>query len=257
MSFVEDSIGILLSSFFYLLYINQVLLILFLATLIFFIILRNIHVRNSTFFPNVISTLIKKITYQNQKKSVESRMGHYGELSKRQRVLPVLIPLLITIVIAYIVLNHYVFLAIVTSGSMSPALEVKDLVLIQNLHVNPQQGDIVMFNTKKARMPVIHRVHSVSGDVIKTKGDAVAFPDDWTLKKETIQGEAILFKGEPIIVKNIGEYLLFDSDKVQITKYGSEMHRVSQILKNVKKLGFTIFIICILLYIFLAASSKH
>ena len=257
MSFVEDSIGILLSSFFYLLYANQILLILFFSTLIFFIILRNIHVRNSTFFPNVINTLIKKITYQNQKKSVESRVGHYGELSKRQRVLPVIVPLFITIFIAYIILNHSVFLAIVTTGSMSPALEVTDLVLIQNLHVNPQQGDIIMFNIKKVKMPVIHRVYSVSGDAIKTKGDAVAVPDDWTLKKEKIQGEAVLFQGKPIIVKNIGEYLLFDPNKVQITKYGSEMHRVSQILKNVKKLGFTIFIICILLYIFLAASSKH
>ncbi len=109
-----------------------------------------------------------------------------------------------------------------------------------------------MFETKDAKMPVIHRVYSAGSTGIKTKGDAAEFVDGWTLKKDQIRGEAVLFQGKPIIVKNISEYLLFDPKEVRITKYGSEFYRISEIIKNVKQLGLTIFIICILLYIFTA-----
>ena len=48
-----------------------------------------------------------------------------------------------------------------------------------------------------------------------------------------------------------GEYLLFDSKTVNINQYGSEMYRASQFIQNIKDLGLTIFIFCILLYGFL------
>ncbi|MCD4735757.1 MAG: signal peptidase I [Bacteroidales bacterium] len=182
-------------------------------------------------------------------------MKRYHELSKRPKILPVIIPLVITVFTAYIILNQLIFLAIITSGSMSPTLEVKELVHIQNLEIDPKQGDIIMFETKEATMPVIHRIYSVSGNEIMTKGDASELTDKWILNKEQIKGKAILFQGKPIIVKNIGEYLLFDPNNVQITKYGSEMYRISQIVKNIKNLGLIIFIICILLYVFINFKS--
>ncbi|MBU4374812.1 MAG: signal peptidase I [Euryarchaeota archaeon] len=184
-------------------------------------------------------------------------MKHYHELSRAPRILPVVIPLIITGLAAYIILNKLLFFAIITSGSMSPTLEVKDLVLMQSLKIEPQQGDIIMFETKDAKMPVIHRVYSAGSSGIKTKGDAVELVDNWILKKDQIRGEAVLFQGKPMIVKNIGEYLLFDPKEVRITKYGSEFYRISEIIKNVKQLGLTIFIICILLYIFTAFTSRR
>ena len=182
-------------------------------------------------------------------------MKHYHELSKRPKILPVIIPLIITGLTAYIILNQLIFLAIITTGSMSPTLEVKDLVLMQNLKIDPQQGDIIMFETKEARMPVIHKIYSISGDEIRTKGDAVELVDNWIMKKDQIQGEAISFQGKPVVVKNIGEYLLFDPNNVRITKYGSEIYQISKFIKNIKNLGLTIFIICILLYIFINFKS--
>ncbi|MBC2697865.1 MAG: signal peptidase I [ANME-2 cluster archaeon] len=178
-------------------------------------------------------------------------MKSYSKLSRRPSILQVIIPLIITGLTAYVILNQLVFFAIITSGSMSPTLEVKDLVLMQNLKIDPQQGDIIMFETKEAKMPVIHRIYSGSENEIRTKGDAVELVDNWIIKKDQIQGEAMIFQGKPIVVKDIGEYLLFDPNNVRITKYGSEMYRVSQIIKNIKSLGLTIFIICILLYIFI------
>ncbi len=126
---------------------------------------------------------------------------------------------------------------------------------MQNLKVEPEQGDIIMFETKEATMPVIHRIYSISGENIKTKGDAAELVDNWIMKKDQIHGEAIIFQGKPILVKNVGEYLLFDPNNVRITKYGSEIYQISKIIKNIKNLGLTIFIICILLYIFINFKS--
>ncbi|NOR48164.1 MAG: hypothetical protein GQ533_09000, partial [Methanosarcinaceae archaeon] len=136
-----------------------------------------------------------------------------------------------------------------------PVLETKDLVLMQNLKVDPQQGDIIMFETKEAPMPVIHRIYSIKGENIRTKGDNAELENPWIIRKDQIQGEAIIFQGKPIVVKSIGEYLLFDPNNVQITKYGSEIYQMSKIIKNIKNLGLTIFIICILLYIFINFKS--
>ncbi|MDO9516650.1 MAG: signal peptidase I [Methanosarcinaceae archaeon] len=172
-------------------------------------------------------------------------------MSRRPKMLQVLIPLVITGFTAYIILNQLIFFAIITSGSMSPTLEVKDLVLMQNLKVDLQKGDIIMFETKEANMPVIHRVYSVSDDEIRTKGDAADLVDNWVLEKDQIKGKGLMFQGRPVVVKNIGEYLLFDSKTVRINEYGSEMYRASQFIKSIQDLGLTIFIFCILLYGFL------
>ena len=255
MSFLEQLIGFLLFVFFYLYNFNQIILISFIVFVVSFIFFYKIHVKNSKFFVRYINLIMGEKSYKNQIKIVKPQMKRYHELSKRPKILPVIIPLVITGFAAYIILNQLIFLAIITSGSMSPTLEVKDLVLIQNLEIDPQPGDIIMFETKEASMPVIHRIYSVSGNEIRTKGDAVQLADKWIVKKDQIQGQAVLFQGKPIIVKNIGEYLLFDPNNVQITKYGSEMYRISQIIKNIKNLGLIIFIICILLYIFINFKS--
>lgn len=108
-----------------------------------------------------------------------------------------------------------------------------------------------MFDIEEAKMPVIHRIYSCSNSEIRTKGDACELVDNWVLDKDQIQGEAVLINGRPIVVKNIGEYLLFDESNIKITEYGSQMYRISQVIKGIKNLGLVIFILCILLYIFM------
>ena len=253
MSFVEQTIGIIIYSSLYLYYNHLPIIFGFILLVSLFFALYKIHM-NRLDVPGLINKII--IKNSNNKKSSKNQMSHYNELSRRPKMMQVLIPLIITGFTAYIILNQLIFFAIITSGSMSPTLEVKDLVLMQNLQINPQKGDIIMFDTKEANMPVIHRIHSVSDDEIRTRGDAVELVDNWVLKKDQIKGKGIIFKGKPVVVKNIGEYLLFDSDTVRINKYGSEMYRASQFIKNIKDLGLTIFIFCILLYGFLNFRSS-
>ncbi|OYT63920.1 hypothetical protein B6V01_001640 [Methanosarcinales archaeon ex4572_44] len=256
MVFIEKLVGILSFTLLYLWHINRVTLILFLITLILLIFLYYVCVRNSSLVPNLINHLLKGSSH-NRKKHAMEKMQHYHELSRTPRIAPVLIPLAVTIFVAYIILNKYIFLAIVTSGSMAPTLEVTDMVFMQSLQIDPEEGEIIMFDVKEVNMPVIHRIQSIIDGRIKTKGDAAQFTDDWTLKEKEIKGEAVMFKGKPIIVKGIGEYLLFNPEKTKITRYGSEMYKMSQIVQGVKRLGLTIFIICILLYVLSATSSKR
>ena len=253
MSFVELIIGAIIYSLFYFYYNHLLIIIGFLLLISLFYVFYRINTNKINIIPGLINPIIRKSP--NLKKSTKEQTKRYHELSKRPKILPVLVPLLITGFTAYLILNKLLFFAIITSESMSPTLETKDLVLMQNFNTDPQQGDIIMFDTKEAKMPVIHRIYSVSGDEIRTKGDAVELVDNWIIKTDQIQGGAIIYQGKPVVVKNIGEYLLFDPKNVRITKYGSEMYRVSQIIKNIKNLGLTIFIICILLYLFINFKS--
>ena len=255
MSFIEQVIGVLLYSSFYLYYNHLSIIFGFLLLITLFYIFYKININKIYIIPGLINRIIKKSP--EQKKSLKEQTRQYYKLSRRPKILPALVPLAITGFTAYILLNNLVFLAIITSESMSPTLETRDLVLMQNLKVDPRQGNIIMFETEEAKMPVIHRIYSVSDDKIRTKGDAVGLVDNWIIKKDQIQGEAMIFQGKPIVVKNIGEYLLFDPNNIRITKYGSEIYRVSQIINNIKNLGLTIFIVCILLYIFINFRSPN
>lgn len=253
MSFIEWVIVIIIYSSLFLYYNHLYILIGFLILISLFFVFYKININKLEviqFFKNKIN---KK---PNRKKYSTKKMTHYFGLSRRPKILPVLVPLIITGLTAYIILNKLVFFAIITSGSMAPTLEVKDLVLMQNLKTDPQKGDIILFETEDAPIPVIHRIYSVSGDEIRTKGDAAELVDNWILKKDEIHGEALIFQGKPVVVKNIGEYLLFDPKKVQITQYGDAMYRTSQLIKNIKNLGLTIFLICIFFYIFLNFRSN-
>jgi len=253
MSFIELIIGTIIYSSFYLYYNHFSIIIGFLLLISFFYVFYMLNTKKINIIPVLINPIIRKSP--NHKRSLKEQRKQYYKLSRKPNILPVLVPLLITGFTAYIILSKIMFFAIITSDSMSPVLETKDLVLMQNLKVDPQQGDIIMFETKEATMPVIHRIYSISGEDIRTKGDAAELVDNWITREDQIQGEALIFQGKPIIVTSIGEYLLFDPNNVRITKYGSEIYQISQIVKKIKNLGLTIFIICILLYVFINFKS--
>jgi signal peptidase I len=208
-----------------------------------------ISYKDKGIIPYSINYIYKKSLSYDPDKSIREHLLRYRRSAGRQRILPTLIPLIITVALSYILLNKILFFAIITSGSMSPTLEVKDLVLMQDMKIETYIGDIIMFETKEANMPVIHRVYSVSENGIRTKGDAAQLVDEWDLDMDQIKGKAILFQGKPIVVKNLGVYLLYNPYEVRVTNYGSEIYQISQIVKNFKKLGLLIFIICISIYI--------
>jgi len=67
---------------------------------------------------------------------------------------------------------------VVRTGSMSPTIQPGDAVLDVAAQTQPRPGEVITF-----RLPadgfVTHRVHAISGDVIRTKGDANRTADLW------------------------------------------------------------------------------
>lgn len=60
-------------------------------------------------------------------------------------------------------------MSIVLSGSMEPTLQVNDLVIVHRQD-SYRTGDIVVFQTGSAL--VVHRIVSIDGDTVVTRGDA-------------------------------------------------------------------------------------
>ncbi|MEA1895942.1 MAG: signal peptidase I [Euryarchaeota archaeon] len=259
MTAVENVINSITYFSFYLYYVHRASLIAVFLLLLVFYILYRICAKDLRSIPYAVSTIPGRLLVWDQKSNVGARMHRYRDLSKRPRIYKMLIPLIFAVVIAYILLAHLFFPAVVTSGSMEPTLEKYDIVLVQRLNMAHEVGDIIVFDVEEFPTQVVHRIVSLSDSGIMTKGDARKTQDGWVLTEDQINGELITYEGEPIVIKNIGRYFLFDtSEEVVITsKYGSEFYRTAQIIKYIKKMGLTIAIICICLYIYFVVTEQR
>jgi signal peptidase I len=259
MTTVESIINVITYFSFYLYYVHRASLIAVFLLLLGFYILYRICTKDLRSIPYAVSTIPGRLLVWDRRSNVRARMHQYRELALRPRVYKLLVPLIVAVVIAYILLAHLFFPAVVTSGSMAPTLEKYDVVLTQRLHLTPEVGDIIVFDVEESQLPVVHRIVSASSGGIKTKGDARTFQDGWVLKEDQINGELITYEGEPIVIKNVGRYILFDpSEEVVITsKYGSEFYRTAQIISYIKNMGLVIAIICICLYLYFVVTERR
>lgn len=90
---------------------------------------------------------------------------------------------------------------VVASGSMTPTLNVGDVIVVKGVNVEELKvGDIIVFNPPKPYyngVPWVHRIISIqkiNGELyIRTKGDANIYPDPFTLTKSEIIG-LVIFK---------------------------------------------------------------
>ena len=84
---------------------------------------------------------------------------------------------------------------IISSGSMHPAIEKGDMVLIEHVKLEDiKEGDIIQYET--GRIPTVHRVHEIqtkeNGEILFiTQGDANNEPDFEPVKPEQIQGKVV------------------------------------------------------------------
>lgn len=76
--------------------------------------------------------------------------------------------------------------SLVKSGSMTPTIRVGDMIVTRPVEGAVQSGTIVMYrhNTEL----ITHRVLSVDGNSVVTKGDALQHPDTWTVNFADLEG---------------------------------------------------------------------
>jgi signal peptidase len=86
-------------------------------------------------------------------------------------------------------------LFLVRSESMTPAINMGDLIITGPPNGATQEkirpGTIITF--ERSNGPVTHRVQSINGEELVTKGDAAEDPDPWTVRLNDVRG-VYLFK---------------------------------------------------------------
>jgi signal peptidase len=101
----------------------------------------------------------------------------------------------IVLVIAGLAFIHFTpgySFSLVKSGSMTPTIHVGDMIVTRPVNAaDVRPGTIVMYqhNTEL----ITHRILSVSGDSVTTKGDALQHADAWTTPASEVKG-IYLFK---------------------------------------------------------------
>jgi signal peptidase I len=184
----------------------------------------------------------------NKKNEINHTTSRYKENSKKVYLSNALVVVAVVVLIAWILYIKLIFFTIVISDSMNPTIEKGDLVLMQKIYVRPEIGDIITFKVPDVELPVTHRIISISGNEIITRGDANPNEDSWRITRSNILGKIFVISAKPVIIKDLGDYFLIDASQKGRT-YGPEFNAMSTLIKGIKFTGFAIFIICILLYL--------
>ena len=111
------------------------------------------------------------------------------------RRLALVVPCLILAGLAFVYFAPGYNLYLVRSESMKPAINMGDLIITGPLNgpINGEikPGTVVTYEYKKEL--VTHRVQSIDGTALVTKGDAVEDPDPWSVTVSSVRG-VYLFK---------------------------------------------------------------
>jgi signal peptidase len=133
---------------------------------------------------------------------------------------------------------------VVISDSMKPVFERGDIVLSQAISKEPQVGDIVTFKAREVLNPVTHRVVSIQGNFVSTKGDNNPMADDYGTTKNDVIAKAVVIDGQPVVLKGVGSYFILDmTQQGAISKYGDKFTFLQQMFQVIRTWGYVITII--------------
>lgn len=157
----------------------------------------------------------------------------------------------------FLIFTQSLFFVAVTSNSMAPTFWATDLVVIQSMSKDLKVGDIVVFNNPNVDFDekVIHRIHSMEFDKIRTKGDNNNEPDEWILDKKDILGNAVRFNSKPLVVKKVGRYFIKGFD---LQKEADPSYRVLRWgMSNIRTYGPVYLVLIFLLIILFQAEQPE
>ena len=135
-------------------------------------------------------------------------------------------------------------MTVVLSGSMEPELSVDDLLIVAPAETY-EVGDVGVFQTQ--RTAVVHRIVSINGDEIITRGDANT-GDDEPITKENIKGKVVFviplvgmlinFIKSPvgtILLLCLAIWLLESSFKKEKEQKSEELEAIRREIEELKK----------------------
>lgn len=250
MQWIDIIINIILSVLSGLIYSVVILAVLYLAY--------KVKVKNYSF--NLHFRVLERIKSIIENKSADNRintcMDRYHALIEKPSFMGIIIPIFIVCIIGFLLYYQMIFFAVIGSGSMAPTFEKSDLILMQNINIEVNAGDIIMFNTPTVLNSVTHRVVGFSSGGIITKGDAIRREDGWVVKNDQILAKAITWNEKPIIIKKVGVYFIEEFESGIVTqKFNEEFVLMRKIITAIKSLGLVIFFFAIFMYILSSIKS--
>ena len=204
--------------------------------------------------------IAQKYNKTNREGKINATMNAYHEHAQKPKLQKILLPIAITLFIAYILSAHLLFFAIVTSGSMEPTFKKGDLVFMQDILLQPKVGDIIIFPDPQknivANKPVkvTHRIIDMKWDFIRTKADNNPNADNWKINKKDVIGKAFVIGSKPVVLKDFGRYFLLDFSTDQYTE---EYLAIAKTIHNIRTMGLLIFFVCIAMYLFLSIRDSR
>lgn len=204
--------------------------------------------------------IAQKYNKSNKEGKINATMNAYHEHAQKPKLQKVLLPIAITLFIAYILSAHLLFFAIVTSGSMEPTFKKGDLVFMQDILIQPKVGDIIIFPdpqqniVSSKQVTVTHRIIEINGDTIRTKGDNNPNMDGWKINKKDVIGKAFIIGSNPAVLKNMGRYFLMD---FRTEQYTAEYLAIAKTIQNMRSMGLLIFFGCLVMYLFLSIRDSR
>lgn len=244
MQWLEIIIGILLSVLSGLIFSALIVSVFYMAY--------KVEVKKSPFdlHLRILKRIGQRLDRESHENRIAARLDRYYKLVERPSFFGIMIPLLLVLVIGFVLYNQMVFFAVVGSGSMEPTFKKGDLVLMQNIDVEVENGNIIMFDTPSVLIPVTHRVIEITDKGFITKGDARNSQDGWIVKDEQIVGKAVTINEKPIIIKDVGLYFIEDFQSGTVTQqYNEEFLLMRKIISSIKSFGLVIFFCAIFMYI--------
>lgn len=197
---------------------------------------------------SIIARLFHWSKRKNRETEVNYTISRFRENSRNVYLSNALFVITCVLFIAFILYIKLIFFTVVISDSMNPSIEKGDLVLMQNVYVKPQVGDIIYFKVPDVELPVTHRIISISGTEMRTRGDSNPNEDTWRITNTNIHGKIVIMSGKPVIIKNLGKYFLIDASQRGRT-YSPEFNAMSTLIQGIKFTGFIIFSVCVFLYL--------
>lgn len=151
-----------------------------------------------------------------------------------------------------------VTLMVVISDSMVPEFQRGDIILSQSFDKTPAVGDIISFNVKDKNVAVSHRVVSVSGSSIRTKGDNNPTMDNFgVITQKDIVAKAIQVNGHPVVLKGAGIIFITDYSKTGVIyKFGDRYTFLQQLSATIRVWGGIITAVCIIAYLVLMVGDR-
>ena len=142
----------------------------------------------------------------------ENQMGKDKKVKKKSIIKEWLIDIAVVACVALLVWQFVGYGVWITSGSMIPALEVKDRLIVTRVH-NPEnlkEGDIVLFKNDEFKGEIlIKRLIGVPGDKIEIK-EGIVFRNGEELKEDYVENNE-KYNGKFQVPK--GKYLFLGDNR--------------------------------------------